>query len=387
MLQGESLGWTRRDLLGLAGAAAVGASTRPGQLAAPPPPAPGPIDSRLDKWIEQHKERYGMPGLSVVVLRDGTVVHSRGYGLASVEFELSATRDSVYQIASVSKVFAAVAVMRLVDRGQLDLESPVSALLPDTPRAWAEIRLRHLLDHTSGLPAHAGVNPRYLEELERRKRREAFADTDALDYFTPQERLQYLAELPLAFEPGTKHSYNQAGFILVGMVIERVSGLAFAEFGAREIFRPLGMTTARFGDSRVVVKGRPAGAYSRQHGAGLQNWIWPYSPSDYPGAGLNASAVDVAKFLQALEGDSLLSARARARMWEPTVLSDGQAVRYGLGWSVYEINGLRAVGHEGGGCCWVVYLPSRRLSVVALSNLAGARADETANEIAKLCLD
>ncbi len=387
MLPGESLGWTRRDLLGLASAAAVGASTRPGQLAAPSPPAPGAIDSRLDKWIEQHKERYGMPGLSVVVLRDGTVVHSRGYGLASVEFELSATPDSVYQIASVSKVFAAVAVMRLVDRGQLDLESPVSALLPDTPRAWAEIRLRHLLDHTSGLPAHAGVNPRYLEELERRKRREAFADADALDYFTPQERLQYLAELPLAFEPGTKHSYNQAGFILVGMVIERVSGVAFAEFGAREIFRPLGMTTAHFGDSRVVVKGRPAGAYSRQHGGGLQNWIWPYSPSDYPGAGLNASAVDVAKFLQALEGDSLLSARARARMWEPTVLSDGQAVRYGLGWSVYEINGLRAVGHEGGGCCWVVYLPSRRLSVVALSNLAGARADETANEIAKLCLD
>jgi CubicO group peptidase (beta-lactamase class C family) len=384
MSRADSSGCSRRSLLARGGAAAAGVLAARGKgLAASAPPAVTALDPALDGWVEQHRARYGIPGLSVVVVRDGAIIHSRGYGAASLEFDLPSTPDSVYQLASVTKVFAAVATMRLVDRGKVDLEAPVTALLPGAPAAWAQVRVHHLLDHTSGLPAHAGANPRYLEELEKRKRRDAFADADALDYFTPQERLQYLAELPLAFEPGTQHAYNQTGFILLGMLIERLGGSPFPALVAQEIFRPLGMATACFGDSRVVVRGRPAGAYSRQHGNQLQNWLWPYAPSDYPAAGLNASAVDVAKFFQALDGDSLLSQQSRTRMWQPAALRDGQVVRYGLGWSVYELSGMRAVGHEGGGCCWVVHMPSQRLSVIALSNLAGARADETADEIAK----
>jgi len=139
-------------------------------------------------------------------------------------------------------------------------------------------------------------------------------------------------------------------------------------------FRSQAWTLLSSGDSRVVVPRRRQVAYTRQFGP-LQNWLWPYSTSDYPAAGLNMSALDVAKFFRALTTGQLLREATIESMWARVQLESGERAKYAQGWTVGEIAGRKAVGHEGGGCAWVSHVPSVGVTVIVLSNLAGSRAD------------
>jgi len=294
--------------------------------------------------------------------------------------------STVYQLASVSKIFAGVAAMLLVDDGGLSLDAGILEYLPALPKAWSAIRVHHLLEHTSGLPRGVSEWPAFRDEQQRRKEANAFVDEARLDYFTADEQLRYLAEQPLLFPAGERFSYSYSSYLLLGVLLERVSGRSYAELLRRRVFEPLGMGSCVFGDSRVVVPDRTACAYTRQLGGVLQNWAWSYSTAGYPAAGLNASAGDVARLLSALDAGRVLETKSRERMWTRAALNDGSASDYGLGWSISSREGRTAVGHEGGGCCWVTHVPAERLSVVALSNMAGARADDTADEIARRLL-
>jgi D-alanyl-D-alanine carboxypeptidase len=217
------------------------------------------------------------------------------------------------------------------------------------------------------------MNPRYAAEERLRRDGGRFADAEKLDYFTARERVGYLAELPLRSAPGAQWSYNQPGYILLGAIIERVTGQPFAAFMRSRLFEPLGMRSARYGDSRVVIARRRQVAYTRQYGP-FQNWLWPYATSDYPAAGLNMRAADAARLFSALDR-GLLRPATCARMWDEVATDDGKRSGYALGWTVNDLRGRKVVGHEGGGCAWISHAPSERLTVVVLSNLAGSGAD------------
>ncbi|HXB55922.1 MAG TPA: serine hydrolase domain-containing protein [Vicinamibacteria bacterium] len=334
-----------------------------------------------DRYVAGQMEKYGIPGMSVAVVKQGTVVKNRGYGRASLEFDLPADGESVYQIASVTKIFAGLATMLLVEDRKLNLHTPVTAFFPESSPAWRQIRVHHLLEHTSGLPPPS-ANLRMRQEKE--KRRDHFVDADQLDTFTAAEIMAFASELPLEFEPGTKWAYNQTGYLIVGAIVKALSGKPFHAFLDERVFAALGMGATHFGDSRVLVPRRPATAYSRQSGR-LRNWIWPYSTTDYPAAGLNTSTADLSRLFLALHA-GLLSKSSCERMWTSATLAEGKTAPYGLGWTIQDLAGHKAVGHEGGGCCWVTHLPSEGLTAIALSNLAGARADETANDLVRLYL-
>jgi CubicO group peptidase (beta-lactamase class C family) len=158
------------------------------------------------------------------------------------------------------------------------------------------------------------------------------------------------------------------------MIVEHVAGKPFPAFLEDRFFRPLGMTSAVFGDSRVVVPNRRQVAYTRQYGP-LQSWIRPYSTTDYPGAGLNVSAADLAKYFAALQTGHLFRPLTLKRLWTRPVLASGAEAEYALGWTVEAVQGRTVVGHEGGGCAWVSHVPVDGLTVVVLSNLAGSRAN------------
>jgi CubicO group peptidase (beta-lactamase class C family) len=336
-------------------------------------------------FVTQRMSEYGIPGMSVATIRRSRMdmIHA---GYNDVEFEIPVGPETVYQIASVSKIFAGIAVMLLVDDGNLEVEAPVKDILPGIPEAWSGIRVHHLLEHTSGLPRGPEEAPGYQPEAARRRRREIFVGEDKLDLFSAEERLEFLKQVPLANEPGARYSYNQMGYMLVGMIVARYHEASYPSFLTARVFRPLGMTSARFGDSRVVVPNRRQVAYTRQYGP-FQNWLWPYSTSDYPAAGLNVSVQDLAKCLRALAEGRLLSARSRERMWTRLRLTDGTSVDYGLGWSVKEMAGRTVVGHEGGGCCWLTHVPEEEVTAIALSNLAGSGADDTSDRIATLVIE
>lgn len=332
------------------------------------------LDARVDAYLKQQIRKYKIPGLSVAVVRKGRVVKLKGYGVANVEFDVPADANTVYQLFSVSKIFAGVAVMKLVEEGKLSLETPVTDILPNLPREWRAIEIGDLLSHTSGLP-EMSANPRFACLPEDKKKR-----------ITPEEEIAFLSELPLKSQPGAKWSYHLSGYHLLGFIVQRLTKQSYAAYLEAQIFAPLAMASTRFGGTEAgVIKRRSSTSYSRETGQ-LAGWIYPFTSRDYPAAGLNSSAADLTKFLIALDADKILRRDHREEMWAPVELNNGTQKPYGLGWTVDEHKGHRVVGHEGGGAIWIAHFPDEHLSVVVLCNLNGARADEIQYGIADFYL-
>ena len=299
------------------------------------------LDAQVDNYLKQQMRKYRIPGLSVAVVKNSRVVKLKGYGVANLEFDVPADTKTVYQLFSVSKIFAGVAVMKLVEEGRLTLDTPVTDIIATLPREWKAIHIRHLLTHTSGLP-EMSANPRFACLPEDKKKR-----------ITPEEEIALLSELPLKFQPGAKWSYHLSGYQLLGFIVQRVTKKSYNAFLEERIFSPLGMGSTKFGGTEAgVIKRRSPTSYSRETGQ-LTGWIYPFTPRDYPAAGLNSSAEDLAKFLIALDSDQILSGEHREEMWTPVELNNGTEKPYGLGWTVDEHKGRKVVGHEGGGAIWV----------------------------------
>jgi CubicO group peptidase (beta-lactamase class C family) len=307
--------------------------------------------------------KYRMPGLALAVVKNGKVLKLKGYGLASVEFNLPANENTVFQLYSVSKIFAGVAIMKLVEDGKLSLDTPVTDVIGNLPEAWKAIRIRHLLTHTSGLPEWA-ANPRF-----------AALPEDKRKNLTAEDVIGLVAEMALKFEPGEKFSYGQSSYILLGMIVRKLAGVSYSDFLKQRVFIPLGMSSTQYGGSEVVISRRSSTAYNRETGE-LRTWLYPFGAKDYPGAGLNASAVDLMNFLIALDSGRVLKPQSLQALWTPVKLNNGTERGYGLGWTVDVHDGRKVVGHEGGGSIWVAHFPAEHLSVIVLCNLNGARADE-----------
>ncbi|HEX8723640.1 MAG TPA: serine hydrolase domain-containing protein [Pyrinomonadaceae bacterium] len=342
-----------------------------------------PAARELDAYVRREMRRRHVPGLSLAVLRGGRVIKAKGYGLASVELGVPAGTETVYQLASATKVFTGAAVMLLAQEGRLSLEEPVTKLLPELPASWGAVTVRHCLTHTSGLPDAALSD-----------------DTDEVIAPTRAEAIRKLAALPFLFQPGEKWEYSQTGYMLLGMIIERLSGVTFEEFLARRIFRPLGMSRTSFGDSIEVVPGRSS-LYTRYVLDGgklvdapdrrLRTTRYVYPGYLHPGAGLNSTASDMARFDAALAAGRVLKRRWLEEMWTAAKLRDGRAFRfddstmgYGAGWLVDDAPGHKSAGHSGGDSTIYIHYIDDRLAVVVLTNYQGAHPDEIAGGVAAL---
>jgi CubicO group peptidase (beta-lactamase class C family) len=308
-------------------------------------------------------------------VKDGKVAKLKGYGMASVEFDVPADAGTVYQLFSVSKIFAGIAAMKLIESGQLSLDTPVTDIIANLPIEWRAIHIRNLLTHTSGMQ-EMGANPKFVSLPDDKKRQ-----------ITAEEELRYVAELPLKFQPGAKFSYHQSGYRLLGLIVEKLTKKTYPDFLRDSVFTPLGMTATRFGGTEAaVIKHRSSTSYSLESGE-LRGWLYPFTPRDYPAAGLNSSASDLATFLIALDAGKLLKQESVNAMWSTTRLNDGSTKNYGLGWTIEDHRGHKVVGHEGGGAIWIAHFPDEHLSIVVLCNLNGARADEIQYGIADLFLE
>ncbi|MCZ7547194.1 MAG: beta-lactamase family protein [Anaerolineae bacterium] len=229
--------------------------------------------------IQEAMDRHRIPGLSIAVVQDGAPRLVAGFGMANVELSAPATPDTVYEIASVTKLFTATAVMRLVEEGLVALDEPIATYLPDLPSAWRPVTVRHCLAHQSGIRNYTSVP--------------AYWDTTRLD-LPRADILRLVSDLPLDFAPGARWSYDNTGYYLLGFLIERVSGLSYGAYLERHIFRPLGMEATRVNDPAALVPNRAAG-YTVREGA-LQNAPY-YSPSGTFSAGVLLSTVaDMARW-------------------------------------------------------------------------------------------
>ena len=332
----------------------------------------------VDEYLREQMNARHIPGLVLVVLKDGKVLKQQSYGLANVELGVPTTRDSVFPLASVTKVFTATAVYLLVQEGKLHLDDRVTHVLPGLPNAWSEITVLNCLSHTSGVPDIFPGSP-------------AAAPPDWIAASRQEEALKKVAAIPLAYKTGEKSSYNQTEFLLLKMIVERVSGTPLEEFLNKRIFKPLGMTSAHFGDSLDIVAGRVAlymnfvprpdrfHVERQPNGNGLpapdgklwNNINFLYPEYQHGGVGLNMSAGDLAAFDVALRRGRVLNRQTLELMWAPFRLNNGRDGEFAGGWDTDVLNGHRIVFHIGAGMVEYAHLLDPDLTVILFTNNQG----------------
>lgn len=318
-------------------------------------------DEQIDRFVAAQMEKHKMPGMSVAVMRNGKLALAKGYGTSSIEFNLPATKDTVYRIASVSKVVTSVALLRLVEQGKLSLEAPITQYLPDLPKSFSTVPVWKLMNHTAGLAEPP--NPTTL------------ADEGAK--LTVEQYLKLVTDSDP--KPEAKWRYGAANYVLLLLAVEKVTGKTFDEYVQSELLKPQGIE-AVYGDSRTVVRNRTPSNYLYTKEGTLEYQQYFYPHMFYGGAGLNLSVTAMAKFFAALDSGKLLKKATLEEAWAErrlaaaplTMTFDDVPPRYGLGLVVGSHNGHRSVSHEGGGCAWSLYFPDDHLAVVVFTNLSRA---------------
>ena len=279
----------------------------------------------IDDLVRANMEAEGVNGIAVGIVVDGVLQQRRVYGLANLETRTPMRPGTVFKIASMSKAFCAAAAMMLIDEGKMSLEDLVVDILPDAPESWGEIRVKHLLSHTSGIPRAPGFQ--------------------FTAQYTLEEFLALFEGTELREEPGDTFRYNNFGFATLGQVVHQISGKTLREFVTERILEPLGMVSSHYYDHRRIVPQR-ANGYSRRNGEHVNPM--PLRPYVYDGSGgLLTNLLDYAQWDAALRSDFLLSAEIKEKMWTKFTLNDGSEGNYGFGWFPGEVGGERVVFHGG----------------------------------------
>ena len=309
-----------------------------------------------------------VPGASVIVIQGGRVILRRAYGMADLERHVAATPETDYRLASVSKQFTAMAIMLLARDGKTRYDQPIREILPELPAAAQGVTVRHLLNHTSGLPDY--------EELIPDSQTVQVSDRDVLALLARKDTLY--------FPPGSSYRYSNSGYVLLGLIVERLSGVSFPEFLRARIFGPLGMTAS---------VAHVEGADSVPHRA------YGYSPKDGSGGGGGFAATDqsvtsatlgdggiytnvddLVRWDQALYGEGLVDAATLQLAITPP---------YGFGWFVDSYRNERRWRHTGetsGFRNAIQRFPDRRFTVIVLTNRNGGEPATIAERIADALL-
>jgi CubicO group peptidase (beta-lactamase class C family) len=274
--------------------------------------------------------RLGIPGLTLAVAEGGVLVHEEAFGFADVENSVRTRPETVYRLASVSKPMTAVAVLRLAERGLLDLDAPVSRYCPDFPEKPWPVTARQLLCHQGGVRHYQPGEPTLT------RRFESFA-----------EALSLFRDDPLVHEPGTGVRYSTYGYNLLGCAAAGAARTSFLSLLAETVFDPAGMTTTGADDVREITPHRAQG-YVRDAQGRLRNSALADMSYKVPGGGLSGSAADVARFGSALLSGRLLSRDTLARMLTRQATRDGRVTGYGLGLTLGERDGRPEAWHTGG---------------------------------------
>ncbi len=295
------------------------------------------------------------------------------YGFADLEFDVPTPNDALYEIGSVTKQFTAAAILQLQEQGKLSLADDITKFLPDYPTQGHHITLRRLMDHTSGIKGYTEM-PEFGRLMVQQ---------------LPKDSLVSLfSKQPFDFPTGDAQIYNNSAFFLLGLVIEKVSGVSYADYVEKHLFEPAGMNRSRYCDERAIQKGRAHGYDATPAGLVVKGYLdqtWPYAAGS-----LCSTAGDLIAWNRALHGGRILSAESYRELSSPSKLNDGTPLQYGTGIALTSIAGHRAIHHGGGINGYLsqsAYLPDDDVIVVVLINTAGpVSADDLAEKLVAMLL-
>ena len=318
------------------------------------------------------------PGAAVIVMEHGQVVHRAGYGMAHLDHGIPISPETVFDIASISKQFGAIAALLLEADGKLDFNADVRTYVPELPSFGHTITVRHLVHHTSGIRDWPHVM--------------ALAGVEMSDVISFEKILRMLLQQKsINFPPGSEYAYSNTGYNLLALIIERTSGMSFREFTSERIFKPLGMANTHFSDNyNEVVPGRAESYHlpqSEENGGGYQRSINQLTA--LASSSLNTTIDDFALWMKNYETGQVGSKAMISRMTQRGVLTSGETIDYAYGLVVEEYRGLLTYRHGGswaGNRSSFNRFPEQNLSVAVFCNFATCDAARRAREVSEVYL-
>lgn len=320
------------------------------------------LQEKVDDYIGRLLKMGKFSG-SLLIAKNGDILHSKGYGLANRELDVSNTPQTIFRLGSIGKQFAATAVMQLQEQGKLDVKDPLTKYIPDYPNGDI-ITLHHLLTHTSGIP-------NLTEFPEHRK---------TIMIPSPVEKtILRFKDKPLEFTPGEKFKYCNSGYLLLGYVIEKVSGKTYEDYLEENIFHPLNMTHSGYDHHSTILKNRASGYHITKEGA----FNAPYIDMSIPHAGgaLYSTVEDLFLWDRALYTKKILTKASLDKMFTPF------KANYGYGWRIDSIYGHKRIHHGGsifGFQAHIARYVDDNIFVVFLCNQRPVNARKIAEDLAAI---
>ena len=333
-------------------------------------PSRAVLVARIDSLAKDFVSGVPSPSVAVAVVRGRDTLMMNGFGFADIDAKRPATATTVYRIGSLTKQFTAAGIMRLVERGKLSLDDDLSKYVPSFPLQGHHVTIRHLLTHTSGIHNYTAVK--------------AWSSTWGSD-LTTDSIVGFVKHEKFDFDPGAAWSYSNTGYVLLGMVIERVSGKPYATFVNDELFKPLELTQTSYCPSRTTDPTFASGYARRDSAFGPA----PYLSLTHPhAAGALCSTVkDFVVWQRALSGGKVVSPASYTLMTTPATLNDGKPTTYGFGLSTAMVGTHRAITHSGGihgFTTSALYFPDDSLNIVVFDNSGEANPGTLSLNIARV---
>ena len=323
----------------------------------------GPVsEAKLAKLLGIAARKFNVPGVAVGILYNGEETHA-AYGVTNIDNPSPVTETTLFNVASVTKTFTATTIMHLVSEGKVDLDAPVKKYIPELElkdkEAADKITILNLLNHTAGLDWRLAID--------------TGEDDDALEKFVAK-----LVDLKQIAPPGTRASYSQAGYDLLGRVIEKVTGQTYEQAVTSLVLEPLGLTNSFFAWDDIKTRPFVVGHNADDNEKLTVAKLWKYSRSENPGGGLASSATDLIRWARFHLGDAENGAQVLPddlikKMQQPTIELVGSSLgnAIGIGWFLRDINGVKIVGHSGSGngqFTELLLVPERNFAVASITN-------------------
>ena len=311
------------------------------------------FETKVDS-ILQNKFQPDEPGGVFLVAKNGQPVYRKAFGKANIELNVDMKPEDVFEIGSMTKQFTAVAILMLKEEGKLKLNDDITRFIPDYPTHGYQITIHQLLTHTSGIKDYTHMKS---------------IGSIAQKGLTPKELVDFFRNEPMDFAPGEKFQYDNSGYVLLGYIIERVSGMSYKDFIEKKIFQKIGMNHSCYASDREIIKNRAYG-YQR-HGGKLYNKRHIRFNITYSAGSLMSTVDDLLKWQEALNHNLLVSRKTIELAFTNYTLNNGEKINYGYGWHLKTINGLSSREHGGsifGFKSMAVYIPEKDIYVVGLTN-------------------
>lgn len=336
-------------------------------------PAPATVARIADSLAQAFLAEGNSPSVSVGLVRGSDTIVMKAWGLADIEQDVPATARTVYRIGSVTKQFTSAAVLQLAEQGKLKLDDSIATYLPALPVAWHRVTVRQLLNHTSGIPSYTNIGPRWVRRWGEEMPPDTLVALTAMD--------------TVWFAPGTNWRYDNSGYVVLGMLIEKITGRPWGVEMADRFFKPLGLEATYDCQATPIIPHRARG-YEKEEG----HWVnTPYLAMSQPySAGAMCSTVgDLARWNRALHTGHVVSSASYALMTTPQGAAAAGPMRYGFGLAADTLAGRPIITHAGGingfitGNAWV---PGAQLSATVLTNSGSARADQLLDQLVRAAL-